>query len=98
MAISVLCKAGWEVELATDTATANASAAYGNLLAFDEINRQYNVSAGTYRRGQLDLACLRGDETNPYLTQAIVELVGLEVLREAGSWLALNQDRSVRPK
>ena len=90
---SDLGQVAWEVGLAT----AAASAAYGHLLAFDEIDRQYTFAATTYRRGLSDLARLRGHDLTPYRIQAIVELVGLEALRESGSWLALNRDRSVRP-
>lgn len=92
-ATSDLGQFAWEVGLAT----AAASAAYGHLLAFDEIDRQYTFAAATYRRGLSDLARLRGHARNSNRIQNVVELVGLAALHETASWLALNRDRSVQP-
>ena len=92
-ATSDLGQVAWEVGLAT----AAASAAYGHLLAFDEIDRQYTFAAATYRRGLSDLVRLHDHDRNSNRIQKIVELVGLAALHETASWLALNRDRSVRP-
>ena len=92
-AISGIGQVAWEVGLAT----AAASAAYGYLLAFDEIDRQYTFAAATYRRGLSDLEHLCAHAPKTHRIHEVVEIVGLESLRETASWLALNRDRSVRP-
>jgi hypothetical protein len=92
-AISGIGQVAWEAGLAT----AAASAAYGYLLAFDEIDRQYMFAAATYRRGLSDLDQVHDHASNSHRINEVVEFVGLESLRETASWLALNRDRSVRP-
>ena len=86
-------QAAWELGLAT----AAAAAAYRHLLALNEIDRQYCAACATYRQGLLDLARQRTGGPAHMRTQAIVEMVGREALRETATWLALNRDRSVRP-
>jgi hypothetical protein len=83
----------WELGLATVA----ASAAYGQLRAFREIERQFQSSSLVYQQGYLELSRTNAADQNPERARAIAFAVGAEALRESSSWLALNRDRSVRP-
>lgn len=91
--IGGLGQALWELGLAT----AAASAAYGQLRAFREIERQFQSAALVYRQGLLALSKTNSSDLNPARAEVIAFAVGEEALRESGSWMALNRDRSVRP-
>jgi len=75
-----------------------ASAAYSQLMAFQEISRQYEMNLRIFERG---LEILRR-ESEKYLVNRekvseVVIHIGKEALRETATWFALKRDRVVHP-
>ncbi len=69
---------------------------YGELMGFGQLARRYEISASYFRQGVLDLQRAELLES----TQACADVardVGLEALREASDWLAMQSERKVRP-
>jgi hypothetical protein len=75
-----------------------ASAAYSQLMAFREIERQYEISHQIFRQGIEILKHETSENSsNREHLLAIVIQVGREALQETGTWLALKRDRAVHP-
>lgn len=83
----------WELGLGI----AAASAAYGQLLAYREVERQLQGAAEVFREGLTDLARTPTDMTPLDHAKVVALFVGREELRETSAWVALNRERSVRP-
>ena len=74
------------------------SAAYSNLMAYREIERQYEIGLRNFKQG-LDI--LTKDEliesSRRESIQSVVIQIGREALQETGTWLSLKRDRAVNP-
>jgi uncharacterized membrane protein len=75
-----------------------ASIAYSQLMAFKEIERQYERSHGIFRQG---MEILQGGVPQNLSKEEywflILIRVGREALLETGAWFALKRDRTVHP-
>ena len=87
-----------QVTLHVSLAVSAATAAYSQLMAFREIERQYEVSFHIFKQGKALLE-FAGDADNSEIEQvrSVVTQIGKEALQETGTWLALKRDRAVHP-
>lgn len=87
-----------QVTLHLSLAVSAAIAAYSQLMAFREIERQYEVSFHIFKQGEALLE-FAGDAGNSEIEQvrSVVTQIGKEALQETGTWLALKRDRAVHP-
>lgn len=75
-----------------------ASAAYSQLMAYREIERQYEISFRIFKQGLELLQSVQPFEApEREHVQFVVTQIGVEALRETGTWLALKRDRAVHP-
>jgi hypothetical protein len=75
-----------------------ASAAYNQLMAFREIERQYAIGLNYFQQGQLILEKEESlHKSKKAYVQSVVTHIGRQALQETGTWLALKRDRAVNP-
>ena len=89
---------GEQLALYLSLSISAASAAYSQLMAFREIERQYEISFHIFKQG---LEILESgellDATKSEYVRSVVTEIGREALQETGTWLALKRDRAVHP-
>ena len=87
-----------QVTLHLSLAVSAATAAYSQLMAFREIERQYEVSFHIFKQAKALLE-FAGNADNSEIEQvrSVVTQIGKEALQETGTWLALKRDRAVHP-
>ena len=74
------------------------SAAYSNLMAYREIERQYEIGLRNFKQG-LDILTKEEliESSKRESIQSVVIQIGREALQETGTWLSLKRDRAVNP-
>jgi hypothetical protein len=89
---------GEQLALHLSLSISAACAAYSQLMAFREIERQYEISFHIFKQG---LELLEDDQlidtSKDEHVRSIVTQIGREALQETGTWLALKRDRAVHP-
>jgi len=79
--------------LTLGVACAAAFVAYSELMGFEQLSRRYRLSAATFRQALIDLDRTDSAEGR----RSVIRMTGIEALREAGDWLALNATKDIRP-
>ena len=87
-----------QVTLHVSLAVSAATAAYSQLMAFREIERQYEVSFHIFKQAKALLEFAgNADNSENEQVRSVVTQIGKEALQETGTWLALKRDRAVHP-
>lgn len=69
---------------------------YSELMGFGQLSQRYALTVPYLSQGRDDLRQAVSIDAQQ-AAQAVVRVVGVEALREAGDWLALHSQRQVRP-
>ena len=89
---------GEQLTLHLSLSISAASAAYSQLMAYREIERQYEISSHIFKQGLELLASVRAlDAPEGEHVQSVVTQIGREALQETGTWLTLKRDRAIHP-